>query len=91
MRQCRRTGKHEHDGKWFCSAHHPPSVTEKQTTKMAAWDAKRAQKRREEKLLGLAPEMLTLLRYLYKEDAGYGDDVWDEVAALLARADKEGL
>ena len=37
--RCPRNGTLEHDGKWWCKQHHPPSVKERDEVKHAGWDA----------------------------------------------------
>ena len=38
--RCVRNGTLEHDGKWWCKQHHPPSVKERIAVKHAGWEAK---------------------------------------------------
>jgi hypothetical protein len=35
---CSRNAKYEHEGKWFCKTHHPPTVQQKLDARNAAWE-----------------------------------------------------
>jgi hypothetical protein len=37
---CGRGAKYEHDGKWYCKTHHPPTVDAKNAARNAAWQCK---------------------------------------------------
>lgn len=39
-RQCQKEGKLEHDGKWFCKVHHPPTVAAKDKERSEGWQKK---------------------------------------------------
>lgn len=45
--RCVSNGKHEHEGKFYCLRHHPPTVAAKRAEKQKAWEerweAKKAQ------------------------------------------------
>jgi len=38
--RCRATGAHEHDGKWYCRLHHPPTKDGRLAARSRAYDAK---------------------------------------------------
>ncbi len=77
-RMCGRTAKYEHNGKWYCKMHHPPTVKQKQEEKHVAfereWAAQRAANERAEaaraetkRRAELFPELLEALKNLEKE------------------------
>jgi uncharacterized Zn finger protein (UPF0148 family) len=37
---CNKTARYEHNGKWYCKTHHPPTVEEKRRAHAAKWEAK---------------------------------------------------
>ena len=37
---CRSAGTLEHDGKWYCKKHHPPTVKEYERERNRRWEAK---------------------------------------------------
>lgn len=39
---CRRPGKHDHEGKSYCSAHHPGKKAERDIARQSKWDAEDA-------------------------------------------------
>ncbi len=45
---CNKTARYEHNGKWYCKTHHPPTVEEKRRAhaakREAEFDAERAQR-----------------------------------------------
>ena len=41
---CGNKAGHEHEGRWFCKMHHPPTIKEKQAVKTAKWNAEWAAK-----------------------------------------------
>lgn len=60
--QCRKDGVLEHDGKWWCKAHHPPTVREKYERAQAAWKAKEAARIAAARKAKLGDAALTWLR-----------------------------
>lgn len=48
---CLKTAAYEHEGKWYCTIHHPPTVIAKNDARSAKWNAEREEKkkRQEEK------------------------------------------
>lgn len=40
---CGKSALHEHDGKWYCKKHHPPSVRAKEEARRAKWNAEVAE------------------------------------------------
>jgi hypothetical protein len=76
-RMCGRTAKYEHNGKWYCKMHHPPTVKQKQDEKRAAfereWAAQRAANKRAEaaraetkRRAELFPELLEALQAMLR-------------------------
>ena len=71
---CGKKAKHEHEGKWYCKTHHPPTVQAKkearierrekqfaeQRERLAQKEAQRAEQRRR---ADLYPELLEALRW----------------------------
>ena len=39
MVSCGKKAGHEHEGRWFCKTHHPPTIEEKRAAKTAKWNA----------------------------------------------------
>lgn len=37
---CTKTGRHKHEGKWYCKLHHPPTVQAKRAASRDRWNAK---------------------------------------------------
>ena len=37
---CGKTARYEHEGKWYCKTHHPPTVQEKLDARNEKWQAK---------------------------------------------------
>jgi len=37
--KCGKTAAHEHEGKWYCKTHHPPTVKAKREARNARWKA----------------------------------------------------
>lgn len=36
---CQKKGTLQHDGRWYCKTHHPPTVAAKKAARHAAWEA----------------------------------------------------
>jgi hypothetical protein len=36
---CGKTASLEHEGKWYCKRHHPPTIKAKDAARSAKWDA----------------------------------------------------
>ena len=97
---CGRTAKYEHNGKWYCKMHHPPTVKQKQEEKHAAfereWAAQRAANERAEadraetkRRAELFPELLEALK-LAQSIIGHPDDAHSQhIAAVIAKAEGE--
>ena len=47
--RCRCTGTLEHEGKWYCKKHHPPTVEAEKTAKQERWRAEWAEDERKRK------------------------------------------
>ena len=56
--RCTRAGKLEHEGKLYCSAHHPPTVEAKNKVKREKWDIEFAESRDRHKRDALAHKLL---------------------------------
>jgi hypothetical protein len=93
--QCKHTGKLEHEGKFYCALHHPPTIGAKTTAKLEAWnkewDDKRkareaadAEKAEMERRAGLYPELLAALKKAV--ETTYSDTLQAEWSALIAKA-----
>ena len=72
---CSRGATHEHDGRYYCKSHHPPTVAAKIKARNEAWEekfareaveleAKLALAREQERRAALFPEMLTGLQII---------------------------
>lgn len=83
--QCSRNGKLEHDGKFYCGLHHPPTVLAKRDAQSAAWakewEEKRiasaaveAAKAEVERRAGEYPSLLAALQTLVSELREAGHD-----------------
>ena len=35
---CGKTARYEHEGKWYCKTHHPPTVQEKRDARNKKWE-----------------------------------------------------
>ena len=98
---CGKNAKHEHEGKWYCKTHHPPSVNAKDEARRAIWAAERAESERKRKVAAererkadaydqLAERNAELVEALRKiaaiEDEMYGGD-WEEIEKARGIAD----
>lgn len=98
---CGKTGKFEHDGKWYCGTHHPPAVWAKREAKSAAWDAEFARKRElqaavnaaareQQRRADLYPDLLNelqeILAWAIKEGAPLREQEIKSISALIAKA-----
>jgi hypothetical protein len=68
-RPCGKNAKYEHEGKWFCKIHHPPTVAEKNKARNERWEKKWAahcerveQKAEQQRRADLYPELLGALQ-----------------------------
>ena len=43
---CDKIGRQEHDGKWYCKRHHPPTVAAKEAARKEKWEADWAAQKR---------------------------------------------
>ena len=43
---CNNIGRQEHDGKWYCKRHHPPTVAAKEAARKEKWEADWAEQKR---------------------------------------------
>lgn len=79
MHLCGKKAGHEHEGRWFCKTHHPPTIKEKRAVHAAKWDAEwdaktaREKKAREDKAemerkAAMYDELLALLKALHRYD-----------------------
>ena len=91
---CNKTARYEHNGKWYCKTHHPPTVEEKRRAHAAKWEAKfnaemaqRMQQHREHaEMQRKAAAYDTLLEAL-KEIVDAADGTgWDQLDASLSKA-----
>jgi uncharacterized Zn finger protein (UPF0148 family) len=102
--QCKHTGKLEHNGKFYCALHHPPTVNAKSTAKLEArnkeWDDKRkareaaeAAKAEMARRAELYPEMLNELieiaEWARVERAPLRPQEIDSILRLIAKATGE--
>ncbi len=47
---CGKKAKHEHEGKWYCKTHHPPTVEAKDKARDERWEKEWAAKRERDAL-----------------------------------------
>jgi uncharacterized Zn finger protein (UPF0148 family) len=73
--QCSKNAAHEHEGKWFCKTHHPPTIKAKSAARtadlQAKWDAqeeaskaKSAAQAEQKRRADCFPELLAALKEL---------------------------
>lgn len=46
---CGKNALHEHDGKWYCKKHHPPTINAKEDARRAKWAAEAERSSQERK------------------------------------------
>ena len=97
---CNKTARYEHNGKWYCKTHHPPTVEEKRRAHAAKWEAKfdaeraqRAQQHREHaEMQRKAAAYDTLLEALKlaRSIIGHPDDAHSQMIDAVIKAVEEG-
>jgi hypothetical protein len=76
---CGKKAKHEHNGKWYCKTHHPPTVEAKKEARNERWEKQFAEQREriaqqeaqrveQKRRAGLYPELLEALRMVRDAD-----------------------
>jgi hypothetical protein len=96
--QCGKTAQYEHEGRWYCKTHHPPTIAAKakarQEEQDRKWryekslrdkaDAERAEMKRR---AAMFPELLEALK-LAQQIIGHPDDAHSKlIAATIAKAE----
>jgi hypothetical protein len=72
---CGKKAKHEHEGKWYCKTHHPPTVQAKKEARAERWEKEwaerqeriaqqEAQQAEQKRRADLYPELLEALRWI---------------------------
>ena len=100
MHLCGKKAGYEHEGRWFCKTHHPPTIEEKQAVKTAKWNAEwdakmaREKKAKEDKAemerkAAMYDELLVALK-VARSIIGHPDDTHSQhIAAIIAKAEGE--
>jgi len=98
--QCSKTGKLEHEGRFYCGLHHPPTVIAKRKARDAAWTEKfdaeykarkiaEAERLEEKRRASLFPDLLAALQRLIATDDAHATihaEDEDDVARMLEYA-----
>jgi len=76
---CGKKAKHEHEGKWYCKTHHPPTVEAKYKARenrfQQEWAAKRerdaleaAQKAEQQRRATLYPDLIQAMQNIVRDE-----------------------
>ena len=74
FKPCGKNAAYEHDGKWFCGTHHPPTSKAKSAARTADRQAKSAAQAEQKRGADCYPELLAELQNIANADPSK----WDE-------------
>lgn len=94
---CGVGAKHEHNGKWYCKTHHPPTVEQKRAEKQAKYEreyearelareAEIAERNEMKRRADLYPELLAALKEMLPGAEAMGWNT-DKARAAIAKAE----
>jgi hypothetical protein len=97
---CGKKAKHEHEGKWYCKTHHPPTVQAKTDARNERWEKQfaeqreriaqqEAQRAEQKRRADLYPELLEALKAILAAQSEFEE--WEAQQAarvVVAKAEE---